>query len=85
MPILKENIFLDNDASYGSKIASYPIRIQAEIYKINEDSKLELIYSSSTSSNTGTLSDVSVGNSFQYHIKTKVVDVYDQLVYSANG
>ena len=85
MPILEENLFADNNAFYGPKIASYPIRIQAEIYKLNEESQFELIYSSATNSKAGTLSDVSVGNSFQYQIKAKVVDVYEQVVFSAEG
>lgn len=85
MPIIEGNNFSENNAFYGPKIASYPIRIQAEIYRFNEKSQLELIYSSAATSKTGKLSNVSVGNSFQYQIIVKVVDVYGQIVYSADG
>ncbi len=85
MPNINGNTFEANEAFYGPKIASYPIRINIDFYRFNEFFQNELVYSSKTSKTVGNLSNVSVGNTFQYQIIAKVVDVYDQIVYSANG
>lgn len=76
------NIYSENQAVFGPDIASYPIKMGLEII---EKSSNKIVYSSKLSSNIAELLNISAGNAIQYRIVVKILDYYDNIVYSENG
>ena len=69
------NIFQNNDALYGSDIASYPIR-----------NRIQLIINNSfvTTKNSVNLANIASGSTIETKIQFELIDVYNNVVKTAN-
>ena len=79
---LSELDFQNNSAPYGSEVSSYAIRLGVDIYNKSDN---QLIYSSKSSVNEGSLLNVSSGNVLPYRVIVQLLDVYENVVISAKG
>lgn len=76
MPIIEENnIYQNNDALYGSDIASYPIR-----------TRIKLIINNSfvIANNSVNLASIASGSKIDTKIQFELIDVYNNVVKTAN-
>ena len=76
MPKIDENnFFKNNNALYGSDIASYPIR-----------NRIKLIINNSfrTAENSITLDNIASGSKIETRIQFELIDVYNNIVKTAN-
>ena len=80
--IEENNIFVRNLAAYGANISSYPVKLGIEIFEKNGFKK---IYSFKFNSSIAKLGNISSGNILPYQIIVYILDVYGQIVGTANG
>lgn len=79
MPIIDNtNIFQSNQAVYGSNIASYPIRNRIKIIRENET---EILHSSKEEIK---LDNIASGSEIDFSILVEVVDLYGNIVTTAD-
>lgn len=79
MPIVSNNIFIDNAALYGENIASFPI--QMNVYIIYGENKTNLSeYLSNQVWNMPLIQNITSGQELAFNISTEVIDHYDQIV-----
>ena len=90
IPILEDsNVFINNQAQYGSNIATYPIRMILNFYnKANFSSKFHnesFLFLNGFDNKTMVLENISSGNSFPYVIVTKIMDYSGKIVKLDNA
>ena len=84
----ESNNFNMNSAQYGSKVASYPIRLLVNIHQLDNfttpDNNISLI-ANGFDNKTILIENVSSGNVFPYVIVVKTVDLYGNVVELDNA
>jgi hypothetical protein len=84
LPLIEVVYFKKNIADYGNDIASKPSRILLEVLKKFEN-ETRLIYSSKNNRFPAILDNISPGNTIPYILKFSLVDIYGEIVKTANG
>ena len=90
MPIILNNIFLNNSAIYGANIACFPIRIIAKLYNSSDPNITitfpkndEVLWPNNNTNNT--LQNISSGNTIPYTLQFMILDVYEKIVNLDGG
>ena len=82
-PLFFNNSFVNNSATYGSDVASFPTRIILKIYNNSDNiaipDKNEILWPQSNHEIT-ILNNVSSGNTVQYTLQFILLDTYGKIV-----
>ena len=83
-PFFSKIFYKLNTGQYGNNIASYPIKMELEIFE-NFENTSKLVYSSKENDSLLSLCEINPGNKIQYKIDFSLLDIYEQIVLTQKG